>query len=124
MEVDAVHAGLGGIITASCGGHVVCEQPRAVEVLDVVRLAVEEIEYVEVETGLRIDLVGGARGKNGRGLRAHAVVLDQRSRAEVARVQRPRPGPEVLQRHAQGRDAVDRARNIAAYRIAVGELRA
>jgi len=45
-----------------------------------VRLAVEEVEDVEIHAGFRVDLVGGARGKNRRGLRALAVVFDEGGR--------------------------------------------
>jgi len=70
-------------------------QPRRIVVSDVVRLRVEEVEHVEPELRVAAYL----RIEYGCRLRPHAVVLDQRTRADVAHEECARSRPVAI--HSQ-----------------------
>ena len=70
-------------------------QLGSIVIIDVVGLPIEKVEDIEIEFRPPVHLVRGAHGKVDRGLRALAVVLDQRPRAEIAHVAGHRPAAEI-----------------------------
>src|SRR5262245_53797436 len=102
---------LAGAAVAARRGSRIAPYPRAVEILDVVRRSIKEIQDIEGHLRARGELVRGPPRPQERRSRALLVVLGQRPRAEVAHEQASRPWPEILCRDAEGRHPVDRARN-------------
>ena len=98
-------------------------QPRGVEVVDRRDLAVAEVEAFERDVHLGRYAVAHAPVHQRGGFRAHRVVFDQRTRAEVPQLQGTRPRAEVVDRHCQRSHAFDGAGNAPAFRCAVAETR-
>ena len=76
-------------------------QTRGVEVVDVAGPAAEQVEHVEREPEIAADAVADAQIRQRGRCRALAVVLDQRTRAEVAQLDMAGPGSGVA--HARRR---------------------
>ena len=76
-------------------------QPRQIVILYLVSLRVEEIEHIELQLHTVIEAVAGAGIEDQRGRRTHAVILDQRTRTEIARLQ-VRCDGRVTDRYSNG----------------------
>lgn len=96
-------------------------QSRRIEVVDVADLRVEHVEHVEVEPHARRDLVSDTRIEEVRGIRAHAVVLDEGPRTEVAVAQLAGDAVKVDEGQPDRYDAFDRAGNAISTRIVVAK---
>jgi hypothetical protein len=70
-------------------------QARGVEVVDVARLAVEQVEDIEAEPQVLIDLPARRAGRRARWPPTLRIVLGERARAEVAPLQRAEPAVPV-----------------------------
>ena len=70
-------------------------QLRLVVVLDVIVLAVEEVEYVDECLEVPVEPVPDPCARQGEGTRGDAAVFDERPRTEVAQRQRAAPGADV-----------------------------
>src|SRR6266480_5791622 len=66
-------------------------QSRQIVVFDLVGVRIEEIQHVELQPNAVVEPVAGARIEDQRLQRADAVVLDQGTRAEIARLERTEP---------------------------------
>src|SRR5688572_26151169 len=96
--------------------HCLAGQPALVEICDVVVVRVEQVEggqrdgktFTEAAAELQID----QRGRIG----THAAILDEWRRTEMPEARAAEPAARVLYRHAQRRDALDRAWNVIARR--------
>src|SRR5579871_5239043 len=106
---------------------------RRVEIVDLVRVRIEEIEDVELRVPMLAEAIADARIKERRWTRAHAAVLDERARPEIAKAQSAIPGTEILDRHLGRGDDLRRFGDIAAGMarldilrpvIGIGEARA
>src|SRR5258708_609127 len=78
-------------------------QTRQVEIFDLVGLRVEQVEDIELQPQSVVEFVAGAGVEDQRFLRTHAVVLDQRTWAEIARAQGAEPAGVAAERHAAAR---------------------
>src|SRR4029079_19265302 len=76
---------------------------------------------VELKPYAIVETITGSRIENQRILRAHAVVLDQGARPEVARAQRSEPAWFGAKRHAAACHPGRCARNAIAGKIEIGE---
>src|SRR5262245_22308359 len=99
-------------------------QLRLVEVRYVVVAAVEYIEQCCTELDVVREVVAGFHIDERGRLRPDAVVLDQRRRAEMPQARAAEPAARMVDREPQRRDALDRAGNAIARRIALREARA
>src|SRR3989442_13579915 len=75
-------------------------QTRYVKIFDLVGLRVEQDENGELRPQSVVEFVAGAGVEDQGLLRTHAVVLDQRTRPEIARAQGAEPAAVALERHA------------------------
>src|SRR5258708_6349123 len=109
MEVDVVDA-LGRLAA----------QARGVEIVDLAFPDVEQIEAVETHAPRFGELVADTAGDKRRGARAHAVVLDQGPRAEIAQPHAAEPAVQVVDVEAGGDPPLDRSRDALEGVIAAG----
>ena len=96
-------------------------QSRRVKICDLVGLSVEQIKRVELQPHAVVETVAGPRVEYQRTQRTHAVVLDQRTRAEIAPAQRAEPAGISAERHAPAGNPGWRAGNAVAGRVEIGE---
>ena len=66
-------------------------QSRQIVIFDLVGLRVEQVQHVELYPQAVIETVAGAGIENEGGQRADAVILDEGTWAEIARLQRAKP---------------------------------
>src|SRR5579864_93891 len=81
-----------------------------VVVIDVAGLGVEEVEDLDGEAEVARQVVAGVEVEERGRVRAHAAVLDQRPRAEVAPAEAAEEAMRVGHRGADRRGAADRSR--------------
>ena len=98
-------------------------QARRVVIVDVARAPVEQVERIQRQSQVLVELVADAQIAEQRAARLDARVLDQRARAEVARLHRGGPGADVVHGHAQRGYALDRAGNKVTRRVVAAEPR-
>src|SRR5262249_59113118 len=98
-------------------------QARCIEIVDVVVLAIEQVEDIELYLYLLAERVADARVHERGGLRAHAVVLDQRPRSEIAPAQRAKPAVTAFDRYAGGSHAIGGPGYVVPRRLAVAKTR-
>ena len=98
-------------------------QARRVEVVDVRDVGVEQVERFERHAGALVDVDADLAVPDRRRFGRHAVVLDQRARAEVTQANAAEDAFRRLHRQGARDDPVERARNRVAGRIVVGEPR-
>src|SRR6185295_18516585 len=87
-------------------------QARSIEVSDVVRLTVEQVQDVQPRAPGLVELVGHSGFRQRTRARAHAVVFYQWVRAEVAQLERTRPRSQILDRSTEMGGQGDCARDV------------
>ena len=103
-------------------GHGLARQSRGVEIVDVGDLGVKDVEQLEHEASLTLsDAPSDLSIPESRARGLDARVLDERTRAEVADADAAEERLTRFDGRADGNHAIQRAGNLVAHRIVVGE---
>src|SRR4051794_33631103 len=99
-------------------------QSRQIVIFDLVGLRVEQVQHVELYPQAIFETVAGAGIENEGGQRADAVILDEGTWAEIARLQRAKPTRFIAEGHGTALNPSRRAGDAIARRIEIGKARA
>src|ERR1700712_828733 len=99
-------------------------QSRQIEIFYLVGVGVEEVENVELKSQAIVEFVAGAGVENQRLLRADAIVLDQRTSAEITGTQGAEPARTTAKGYAAAGDQCGRTGDAIPHRIEIGEVSA